>query len=123
MKVLILENEMKRIRVFKEWFEDKFDLTVCMNAFTGESAVRSDKFDVIFLDHDLGKDGEEMESEERNTGYQVSKVIMENVDTSTPIIIHSMNAVGAENMAQLLGAAGFKVVKVPFGSMRENIIS
>lgn len=111
MKILILEDNQERIKLFKEWFKEH-DLTICETAKECLSKLHI-RYDWIFLDHDLG--GEIfVDSDEENTGYQVAKKIPDTINKDTDIIIHSLNYVGAMRMKNKL-----KNVKyVPFGTWK-----
>lgn len=71
------------------------------------------KYDILFLDHDLG--GEQfVDSSEDNTGYQLAKFITSSTQNRyTPCVIHSCNPDGAKNMAHAIPHA----VRMPFVSM------
>jgi CheY-like chemotaxis protein len=116
MKILIVEDSQDRIA----WFEtalEKHELTISLDAATGKAAVASTKFDVIFLDHDLG--GEQMvDSRNENTGYQVAKTITTSKNSDTPVVIHSYNPVGAANMQSVLPHAVIR----PYGTFDASIV-
>lgn len=108
--VLILDDEQGRHDVFDVWLEEH----AVKHAYSVQSAVAfmfNTKFDVVFLDHDLG--------EGRPTGYEIAKwMATEMSKTKWPglVVIHSLNPFGAERMHSTLREAGFNVQKVPFGS-------
>lgn len=66
---------------------------------------------IIDLDHDLGFDGLDLNNDHSNdpTGYDFCKYLVENQITGK-FHIHSMNAVGAENMRQLLNHYGWREI-------------
>lgn len=113
MKILIVEDNYIRIK----WFELKLqafcELTVCEDAKSGIDKILTEKFDLIFLDHDLGG-LVYVQSDENNTGYQVSKNIPKSINDNSEIIIHSLNPVGVSNMMSVL--KGMDVKRLPFGS-------
>ena len=78
-----------------------------------DSAIRNynDNYDGIFLDHDLG--GLQMvNSDDLNTGYAFCDWLIKNTKSSmnTPIVIHSVNPVGAKNMLNILSDGKFSEV-------------
>ena len=66
---------------------------------------------IVDLDHDLGYDGLDLDHDHSNdpTGYDFCKYLIENEITGQ-FHIHSMNAIGAENMRQLLNHYGWKEI-------------
>ena len=69
-----------------------------------EIIKKEKRFDIIFLDHDLG--GKiYVNSQEDNTGWWVAKYISENNIKCPQIIVHTMNYAGAKNMLGLLKSA------------------
>ncbi len=84
-------------------------------ATTAEEAMNELKrhrlWNVIMLDHDL--DGRTyVDSDERNTGYQVAKFIRENKIEFGLCIIHSLNQNGSKRILNLLKDYG-KVIYSP----------
>ena len=102
-KVLILEDNKDRIDTLKKklkdhdlYFFDDVQEAVQAYALLGP-------FDMILLDHDLD-DKIFVESNEPNTGYQFA-LFLSQQDTNAQIVIHSMNAKGAQNMKDVLPQA------------------
>lgn len=113
MKILIVEDNKARIKWFKEALIGH-SVDIVESADPAISLVKEKKYDVIFLDHDLG--GEEyVDSNNDNTGYQVSKVIKGSINCQTRIIVHSCNPVGSKN---IIGCLGFGE-EIPFVSLRK----
>lgn len=117
MKIFILEDNQQRI----EWFQDFFDqisddVKYVTTAEDGKQMVTSEKFDVIFLDHDLGGQVY-VDSQNDNTGYQVA-LKMINGQQECPVVVHSLNSIGANNIVEYLNTNAYKnnVVRAPFGS-------
>ena len=117
MKILIVEDDMERVRKFKEMFSEYY-ITHVVDAISGIDFVKKQKFDAIFLDHDLGNKVF-VKSEDHNTGYQVAKVIPLSINKTTPVVVHSWNPAGADNILKLLPNAVYK----PFGSFSSNILT
>ncbi len=108
MYILVVEDNPTRIKKFKrELIGSVVDYTD--NAHEGIILVKERKYDLIFLDHDLGG-REHVSSNDLNTGFQVAKAIKGTPNESTLIVIHSANPVGAENIQKELPQA----LKVPF---------
>jgi CheY-like chemotaxis protein len=100
MKILIVEDDKTRIKWFKEELIG-FKVDIVETAKLGIALCKSRKYDLIFLDHDLG--GEiYVPSENENTGYQVAKEIAKSINEETPIVVHSHNPAGAKNIHGVL---------------------
>ena len=102
--ILIVEDMDYRIEWFKEFFKDIPNVVYVKKAGPGAEQVRTVKFDLIFLDHDL--EPEHYQSaimsreipEDATTGLYVAKQLLGSPNAETWVIIHSMNPVGAANM-------------------------
>ncbi len=112
MKIFILEdNPCRMVKFRRELIGHSID-----HADTVRSSTRLltlNKYDLIFLDHDLG--GKEMvDSLEEDTGYQVA-VFMASFgkNKETPCVVHSCNPAGANNMVIALPHA----IRMPFPSL------
>jgi len=116
MNIFILEDDVTRMQYFYKIFE-KDNVTWAKDAPEGLEAISNKKFDIIFLDHDLG--GEQMvSSSHRNTGYTVAKEIHNSINKDTRVVIHSFNPIGAANMAACLPRAQRR----PFGTFDGSIL-
>lgn len=101
MHIFILEdNEKRMIKFRRELIGHKIDHAKTLQ--DGTSLVVTQKYDLLFLDHDLG--GREMvDSSDGNTGYQLAEFIASfTPNKTTPCVIHSCNPCGAENMSRIL---------------------
>lgn len=103
--VFFLEDSPDRYAKFFKWIETKAEKPNITSATDAGEAIKilekSDHFDVIFLDHDLG--GRIfVDSSEDNTGYQVAKFIKKKGITYNQLIIHSQNPQGANNIKNIL---------------------
>ena len=117
MKILIVEDNIERRNWFKSEFK-AYELTFAVNAEEGIKQVEWNKFDVIFLDHDLGG-LVFVDSFKQNTGFQVAKAIVNSVNDKTPVIIHSWNPAGSENIKKILGK---RAAYLPFGTFTNDLI-
>lgn len=112
MHIFILEDNRNRMIKFRrELIGHHIDHAETLDI--GRRMIRENKYDLIFLDHDLG--GKEMvDSSDEDTGYYLARFIAaDSKNRETPCIIHSCNPFGADNMANALPHA----VKVPFPSL------
>jgi len=92
MNIFILEDSYNRIKKFKM---NLIGHTIIHtdNINDAKSILKSNKFDCIFLDHDLGE-----VDIEYNNGYQLAKWIAQENITYTRLIVHSSNTVGSQNI-------------------------
>jgi len=94
LNIFVLEDSLERIKWFKETFKD------CNIFFTKKvkeacEKLRSEKYDLIFLDRDLG-------SIEEN-GEEVANIMRkEKLSSNACIIIHTVNPFGRINMKKYL---------------------
>ena len=71
------------------------------NVEEAKSILNENNFDVLFLDHDLGGKAF-VDSNEENTGYQLSKFIDEAGIKYKLCVVHSLNYPGAMRMMKNL---------------------
>jgi CheY-like chemotaxis protein len=112
MKILILEDNPARHKIFKQAF---FNHTLCIVETSKDAieALKKEDFEAIFLDHDLG--GQQMVESGPNTGYEVAKWLEENPEHScNNIIIHSLNPVGRDKMKAAIPYARIEPFNVIF---------
>lgn len=105
---LLLEDDPERIKAFKQRFlEEGWAYTVTTMARECIDQLRGGRrFDVVFLDHDLG--GETFADPlGENTGSAVARWMAEHMASITTVIIHSFNAPAAEAMRSRLGDHAF----------------
>jgi CheY-like chemotaxis protein len=106
MKILILEDEQYRRDMFAEKLADH-DLTFALDAPTAIERLSGERFDAIFLDHDLGPNA--------GDGQDVARHIAGNVPLAPLVWIHSFNPSGAAAMSAILTEGGVRSVQRPFG--------
>jgi len=92
----ILDDSLERINIFERYL-GKDNIDYALNATDAIEKLRSNSYDCIFLDHDLGG-GAYLRGEDGD-GIDVVKVMVEEgLQLNTSVIIHSMNFGGAQNM-------------------------
>lgn len=97
MKALLLEDDKNRIKEFVQRFLDKqwsWDAVDTANQCIEK--LKTVKYDIIFLDHDLG--GETyVDLSNKNTGSEVARFWnkTENINKDSIVIVHSYNNYGA----------------------------
>lgn len=118
MYIFILEDNPHRMIKFKRnLIGHKIDHAETV--VDGKQLVYKNKYDLIFLDHDLG--GKQMvDSSEENTGYQLAVYIAKKTrNKNTPCITHTCNPVGANKIVSVLPHA----IKVPFPSLDITMVN
>ena len=133
-KFLVLEDDPNRIAEFKNRFKDlnmlgnvKVEAEFTEMADECISLLKTNTYDVIFLDHDLG--GETyVDPDNKNTGSEVARFInSSDIDFGNLIvIIHSMNTPAANSMKILIEekiSNTFYVVGIWFDEVFKKVIS
>lgn len=99
-RILVLDDDDIRLAAFRKTLigHDVMCVTTAKEAI---ACLEKDKWDYIFLDHDLG--GKIYVPSGPDTGYEVAEWISKNLDKRpTNIIIHSFNEQGRRNMQSLI---------------------
>lgn len=119
MNIFVLEDRDERMPKLRRWLDKKIDgkytLTHCKEVVTAMDALLRDRFDVLFLDHDLDQKAF-VPSQHDNTGYQLAKFIEQKNIPYSQCFIHSMNPQGAHNMSRRLPRAKL----IPFNILMES---
>lgn len=90
MNVLIVDDEYVRIPAIAQWVNERYG-GKCNVTHLTYVPITFEGFDVVFLDHDLGIEGNVYDAL-RNRSMD---------DFIGKVVIHSMNPVGAQNLARL----------------------
>jgi len=105
MRVLILDDDQKRLDIFKQKLIGRY---VECYMTTGEiiRKLRDETWDYLFLDHDLGGKTYVQSGGAEDTGWDVAVWLSNHVDRQPEnIILHTFNPAGALNMKSLLPKA------------------
>jgi len=121
MNIFVLDDDFEnRIAWFQSAYKDH-NLVYALDAVTALDILSKRKFDLIFLDHDLGGDFLQ-DSNDLNTGYQVAKGLLQTINAETNVIVHSWNPAGAKRMLNILqGRARGRALCYPFGRFSADI--
>lgn len=105
MKILVLEDNIERIKQFRDSFKNLTDVeqvVYCDNAQNCIELLKKEKYSLIFLDHDLGGDAF-VDIQNKNTGSEVARWIEQNpLEVGQQVVIHSSNPIGAQYMKNLI---------------------
>ena len=103
-EVLILEDDPTRIPGLTNLFK-LVGANVIWTNMASEciAEMKKQKFDIIFLDHDLG--GQVYVKSGENTGYEVALWLSKNVDKkpTQQLYTHTLNPVGRQNILNIFG--------------------
>lgn len=98
-KILIVDDDKRRTQFFGDVFKEN-DLHFASNADKAIALIKEGGFDLICLDYDLGM-------EQKGTKVAEEMTIEGVVPSTTEVLVHSMNKVGAaELQAKLAGQFG-----------------
>lgn len=102
--VLVLEDNLERKLQFIERFQEhSFCSDIVETAIDCINRLKTCKYDVVFLDHDLG--GQiHVDVNDKNTGSEVARFwdSPENLNKNALVIIHSHNSVAAKHMKNII---------------------
>lgn len=115
MKILILEDNDKRIEIFKRKLKNH-QLYICKDITKAKKIVKQNNdIELYFLDHDLG--GEVyVDSLEENTGYRFAEFLVAN-NIHANFITHTLNPIGARNICGILYGCKY----IPFCNLFDDI--
>ena len=122
-RVFLLDDDTAR----HEWFSRQFKGDTLEVASDHERAIellKSNHYDLIFLDHDLLPEHYYAETfDDERTGYAVARWLAEHPDrlAATPVIVHTRNADGALRMVELMRSVGRHAEHVPFQLLGHKI--
>ena len=122
MKILIVEDNEERIKVFK-WMFEEHELDITCNVDLALNYVRSTKYDCILLDHDLGgQNAGYLHHTHEKSGMHVAKAIPNTMNKSTYCIVHSWNPYSSVIMVNYLRENNVRVDKLVFGTFSKEIL-
>lgn len=101
MKLLLIDDELHRAVAIKKIMPERIMAIWAQNAALGIEALRTEKFEILLLDHDLYHPS--------GTGEDVARVVAQTQEPTCKIFIHSQNEAGANAMRALL--PGFQITR------------
>lgn len=123
MKILILEDDDKRIKKFKKNFIG-CDLFITHLPNTANKWLEEgEEFDFIFLDHDLRDEHYLKDTTcSETTGLCTAKYLGDNLQLSNKatVVVHSLNPWGSDRMFEALSSR--KKHKIPFSVLFDRLI-
>lgn len=100
MRILFIDDEPERARPF---LDAGYDVFITDNVEVIELYLSTLKFDLICLDHDLGK--------RRYTGADIAKNQL--AEHNVPVVIHSCNPSGVETIRRILEEYNVPNITIP----------
>lgn len=119
LNILVLDDDQDRLDAFASRLQ--WHRTVMVKTKEEAcAAIDRERFEFFFLDHDLG--GETYVSSYReDTGMGVVRHLIASKHPRVPVVVHSLNYGGAQNMAALLRADRWRTLLIPFAWQQEGI--
>jgi CheY-like chemotaxis protein len=116
MRVLVLDDDLIRQQIFARALIGHIVVHTTTVEETIKCLTDQEKFDYIFLDHDLG--GKQMVASGPGTGYEVAQWLVAHPEKQSEyIVVHSFNEPGRRNMINLLPNA----IDCPGAWLRINV--
>jgi hypothetical protein len=123
IRVFLLDDDTRRHQWFAKRFEGDY-LDVAEDVTSAQELLRVNRYDAIFLDHDLLPEhyGSETPDDER-TGYAIASWLAAEpeIQRASTILVHTRNADGAIRMVEELRRAGRQAEYVPFPLLAQKI--
>ena len=117
MRVFVLDDDMERINWFKENWENVY---YAHDPIEAEKMLRENDYDVVWLDHDLAGPDKPYQRGPQGNGIDLAKIMAKDrLYISTPIIVHSLNYYGAENILMTLRNTHSSLFKIDFVTLRK----
>lgn len=123
IRVFLLEDDERRC----SWFAKRFkgdELVIATDVSRAKDLLGSERYDAIFLDHDLIPEhyGSSSNDDER-TGFAIAAFLASRPDLqrAASILVHSYNADGGLRMVEELRRAGRQAEYVPFHLLEDRI--
>lgn len=117
LNIFLLEDDPYRIVAFEAALVPKHKLTIkrWLQGPGGAYRAWEPPYDLVLLDHDLG--GRQFQSSfEAESGYAFARYLGgAKPEDRSPLIVHSWNPTGADNMHKMLDRAGWPAFRWPFG--------
>ena len=121
LKILIIEDDYRRIENFKNWLPVEFRAVVVKSAGIALGLLERDEgyqYAGICLDHDLQQQTA-VASDRDLSGTSVVAAIIRHLSPKIPVLIHSRNRDRARYMGNELTDHGFDVTRIPMCDLSE----
>ncbi len=119
LKILIVEDDRKREKLFECWMPHGFRAIFAKTAGAALGMLERDRGYVyagICLDHDLQQRAV-IVSDYDLSGSTVVRAVVRHISPDVPVLIHSRNLKRSSYMARKLVDAGFDAVRIPMDEL------
>ena len=119
MRILFIEDNEARIKLFESWLPSDIRGSFARSAGTAMKILELDAGEVyagIALDHDL-VEHVRIESERQLSTTNLLPTIVRCIPSHVPVLVHSMNFGGSRRIERTLVAHGFGVTRKPFAGL------
>lgn len=117
MKILVMDDSVSRLECFQQWLSEH-ELVMAETAPEAQVALLQSKFDMVFLDHDLGYS--------QPTGSYMTrqwKLNHEKYATKhATVVVHTSSEAGASLMMDDLRNMSMKIIRRPFYMLTDKYI-
>jgi CheY-like chemotaxis protein len=120
VRLLVVEDTERRVDYFKSQLPSDWRLVWARSGGAALAIVKRDTpttYTALMLDHDLD---DQSPTNVSTNGQKVVKAIIDQVETDRPVLVHSMNIIGAPKMVEMLEGAGFTVTRIPYADMTDD---
>lgn len=114
-RILLIEDNIDRINIFRSWIPESALLTVVSSAGSAMGMLKRDNnkkngrvYSGILLDHDLQEQAITAQDTKLSSTNLIG-LIIENIENNVPILIHSMNPAKSIEMQRRLETSNFTV--------------
>jgi response regulator RpfG family c-di-GMP phosphodiesterase len=123
IRVFLLDDDTRR----HQWFAKRFEgdhLDVAEDVASAQELLKVNRYDAIFLDHDLLPEHYNSETtDDERTGYAIATWLASQpeLQRASTILVHTRNADGAIRMVEELRRSGRQAEYVPFPLLAQKI--
>ena len=125
IRILLIEDDFRRIQKIRDWLPDHVVLVEAKSAGQAMGIlqrIEPGELTAIMLDHDLHQQAR-TSADLSLSGNSLISLICRCVDTEVPILVHSLNPTGASSMVARLDANGYDVTRMPFDTMTKATLT
>jgi hypothetical protein len=123
IRVFLLDDDTRRHQWFAKRFEGDY-LDVAEDVASAQELLKVNRYDAIFLDHDLLPEHYNSETtDDERTGYAIATWLASQpeLQRASTILVHTRNADGAIRMVEKLRRSGRQAEYVPFPLLAQKI--
>ena len=122
LRVLIIEDDDERVKRFREWLHDDVSIVHAKSGGRALGILERDRgtvYSALLLDHDLQQQPATSTDLELS-GTKILAKIVQNIDNSVPVLVHSTNRSHGTAMVATLIERGFAVEHIPMDEITQQ---